>query len=107
MTTEVSASAGSPTLIVISRLVSVSLTPACEYVSLVCSACGAEVNLDQTIVLDWHDNALVHSVCIPLYIEQFIQVRPELTIAELMVIFGASRRTVTRRRRGVHSNGTS
>lgn len=93
------------TMMTVSRIVSVSLAPACEYIDLTCNVCMGAIEVDQTVVLDWQANILLHSICVPLYIEQFIRSHPGLTIAGLMAMFGASRRTVTRRRQGVRRNG--
>jgi len=98
----------------VSCLISIFITE--DVVDLLgdCFICEKPLELDQIGILDWQHRLLLHNPnlrglddCVSKYQEYYLKLYPETTVMQMMILFGISRRTVSRRRSVVNrSNGS-
>ena len=94
----------------VSCLVSIFITEDVASVLGDCYVCDKPLELDQVGILDWQERLLLCNPnlrktdsCVSKYQEQYLKINPNTTIMQMMIQFGISRSTVSRRRAKVGS----
>jgi len=82
---------------VVGRLVPIVFTQDVESLLGDCVVCTQPLDVDLIARLDWIDNVILHLSCVRKYIENYMRDHPSVTILEIQVMFGISRKTAYRR----------